>query len=251
MKKWTLIVLAVLALTLITATLCGCAENSAQDANGVYVNVEVKNGTANVEVLSANDGKFSLDTFIVNDVTDSDALTSAIITSYGLTGNYAGAEELVSKEGDYTYKDNAFIPQRLSLIYSDGQKEFCYLKNGSSFELSPTIPVVLLYCLLGFAVTLFVLVFLMFVIKLLSLVADKIQALAEKKKSAKEGEAIQEAKEEAPVYAKGAAGEIKLVGVSERDAAMIMAIVADQTDAPINTLKFISITDITDAEVEK
>lgn len=41
--------------------------------------------------------------------------------------------------------------------------------------------------------------------------------------------------------APGSAGEIKLYNVEERDAAMIMAIVADKTGIPLNELKFISI----------
>ncbi len=37
---------------------------------------------------------------------------------------------------------------------------------------------------------------------------------------------------------------VKLVGVSERNAAMIMAIVANKLDLPLNRLKFISIKEI-------
>ena len=49
---------------------------------------------------------------------------------------------------------------------------------------------------------------------------------------------ISEVKKE---LAPGSAGEIKLYNVEERDAAMIMAIVADKTGIPLNELKFISI----------
>ncbi len=41
--------------------------------------------------------------------------------------------------------------------------------------------------------------------------------------------------------AKGSCGELKLVNTDERIAAMIMAIVADQTETPLNELRFISI----------
>ncbi|MBQ7652813.1 MAG: OadG family protein [Clostridia bacterium] len=252
MKRNFIIVLAVLVLAFTALALCGCSGKEVADANGVYANVKISGGAATVEVLKAENGKFVLDTFKVADASDANTLTAEIIEAYKTLGSYDKAESLESKKGDYRYTDNAFIPKRLSLDYENGNNEFCYLKSETAFELSPTVPTVLLYCLLGFAVTLFVLAFLMLVIKLLSLAADKIQAAADKKKKAKEetkGEV--EKKEEAPVYAKGSAGEIKLVGVSERDAAMIMAIIADQTGAPINTLRFISITDITDAEVEK
>ncbi len=50
----------------------------------------------------------------------------------------------------------------------------------------------------------------------------------------------QESEDEAGV-ASGSCGELKLVNTDDRAAAMIMAIVADQTDIPLNELRFISI----------
>lgn len=47
----------------------------------------------------------------------------------------------------------------------------------------------------------------------------------------------------APV-APGSAGELKLYDVSDRDAAMIMAIVADKTGKPLNELRFLSIREV-------
>lgn len=47
--------------------------------------------------------------------------------------------------------------------------------------------------------------------------------------------------ETAPLYAKGLAGQVKLYNVQDKDAAMIMAIVADKTGIPLNELRFISI----------
>ncbi len=41
--------------------------------------------------------------------------------------------------------------------------------------------------------------------------------------------------------AKGTCGEVKLINVEDRDAAMIMAIVADEMGAPLNELRFKSI----------
>ena len=46
------------------------------------------------------------------------------------------------------------------------------------------------------------------------------------------------------VYAKGSCGDFCLNNVSERDAAMVMAIVADQLQTPINQLKFKSIKQV-------
>lgn len=46
--------------------------------------------------------------------------------------------------------------------------------------------------------------------------------------------------------APGSAGDVKLYNVSDRDAAMIMAIVADKLQTPLNELRFLSIREITD-----
>ena len=46
--------------------------------------------------------------------------------------------------------------------------------------------------------------------------------------------------------AKGSAGEIKLYNVSDKEAAMIMAIVASQMGKPLNELRFKSIKEVTD-----
>ena len=47
-----------------------------------------------------------------------------------------------------------------------------------------------------------------------------------------------------PDPAPGSAGAVKLYNVSERDAAMIMAIVADELGKPLNELRFLSIKEI-------
>ena len=52
-----------------------------------------------------------------------------------------------------------------------------------------------------------------------------------------------------PVPAKpapGTAGELKLYNVEERDAAMVMAIVADKLGKPLYELRFISIREVTE-----
>ena len=49
--------------------------------------------------------------------------------------------------------------------------------------------------------------------------------------------------------APGAAGELKLYDTDPRDAAMIMAIVADSLGKPLNELRFISIREVHEDEV--
>ena len=49
--------------------------------------------------------------------------------------------------------------------------------------------------------------------------------------------------------APGAAGELKLYNTDERTAAMLMAIVADELQTPLNELRFKSIKEVTSDEV--
>ncbi len=62
-------------------------------------------------------------------------------------------------------------------------------------------------------------------------------------------EAAAPAPEKAPEPAPGSAGELKLYDTDPRDAAMIMAIVADSLGKPLNELRFISIKEVKDDEV--
>lgn len=62
-------------------------------------------------------------------------------------------------------------------------------------------------------------------------------------------EAAAPAAEKAPEPAPGSAGELKLYDTDPRDAAMIMAIVADSLGKPLNELRFISIKEVKDDEV--
>ncbi len=57
------------------------------------------------------------------------------------------------------------------------------------------------------------------------------------------------APEKAPEPAPGSAGELKLYDTGPREAAMIMAIVADSLGKPLNELRFISIKEVKDDEV--
>ena len=102
--------------------------------------------------------------------------------------------------------------------------------------------------LLGYLVVFFGLVLLMVVI----MVMGKIMvAQAKKAQAAAEAEAPG-APAPAPVPkepAPGSAGELKLYDTDPRDAAMIMAIVADTLGKPLNELRFKSIREVKDDEI--
>ena len=104
-----------------------------------------------------------------------------------------------------------------------------------------------LYALLGYAVVFFGIVLLMIVVTIMG----KIFVAAGNKKNAKPAPApaaapvVQAAP--APVVseaAPGTAGQLKLYDTPPKTAAMIMAIVAEQTGKPLNELRFISIKEV-------
>ncbi len=99
-----------------------------------------------------------------------------------------------------------------------------------------------LYALLGFGIVLLVLVVLMGFIYLLSYVARKSDGLFAKKPKQ------EAAPSAAPALAPGSSGNVKLNNVDDRTAAMVMAIVADEMQTPLNELRFISIKEIQDAD---
>ena len=96
-----------------------------------------------------------------------------------------------------------------------------------------------LTAVLGYLVVFFGLVLLMCVVMLIGKVMTKKAA----------PEAAAPAPEKAPEPAPGSAGELKLYDTDPRDAAMIMAIVADSLGKPLNELRFISIKEVKDDEV--
>ena len=107
-----------------------------------------------------------------------------------------------------------------------------------------SIPNAALTALLGYLVVFLGLVLLMIVI----LVQGRIMAPKKKAESAPAPAA-----EPAPVRADapkapGTAGELKLYDTDPKDAAMIMAIVADATGKPLNELRFLSIREIKEEE---
>ena len=108
-----------------------------------------------------------------------------------------------------------------------------------------SIPNAGIIALLGYLVVFLGLVMLMVVV----MVMGRIMVARAKKAQAS---AVVEAApvEAAPVAeAPGTAGELKLYDTDPRDAAMIMAIVADTLGKPLNQLRFISIKEVKEDEV--
>ena len=107
-----------------------------------------------------------------------------------------------------------------------------------------------LYAILGMLVVFFALVLIMLIIKVLVKATDKSAA---RKAQAEAAAAAAAPAEEAPAEpapvkkegpAPGTAGDIKLYNTDPKDAAMIMAIVADALGKPLNELRFKSIREI-------
>ncbi len=86
----------------------------------------------------------------------------------------------------------------------------------------------------------FVAFVIMFVACALLIFAVKSFLATRKAKTSSEGEEIVAPSEDVQM-ASGSCGELKLVNTDDRSAAMIMAIIADQTEIPLNELRFISI----------
>ena len=105
-----------------------------------------------------------------------------------------------------------------------------------------TIPESLKYALIGFFIVLIVLAALMGVIYLLSYIVRKFDSM--KKPAA----ASAAASESEPALAPGSSGNVKLYNVDDRTAAMVMAIVADEMQTPLNELKFISIKEVSEED---
>lgn len=101
-----------------------------------------------------------------------------------------------------------------------------------------------LTALLGYLVVFFGLVLLMVVV----IIMGKIMVSRANKAKAAVPAAPAAPAPEAPA-APGSAGELKLYDTDPKDAAMIMAIVADSLGKPINELRFISIKEVKEDEV--
>ena len=94
-----------------------------------------------------------------------------------------------------------------------------------------------LAAVLGYAVVFLGLILLMIVVTVLG------KAMSKKAKKAAPAP-VAEAAPAAAAAAPGTAGEVKLFDVPDRTAAMIMAIVAEQTGRPLNELRFKSIQEV-------
>ena len=104
-----------------------------------------------------------------------------------------------------------------------------------------SIPNAAMTALLGYLVVFLGLVLLMLVVMLQGkLMAPKKKAEAPAPASAEVKAAPAPEKKKAP----GTAGELKLYDTDPKDAAMIMAIVADSLGKPLNELRFLSIKEI-------
>ena len=109
-----------------------------------------------------------------------------------------------------------------------------------------SIPNAGIIALLGYLVVFLGLVMLMAVV----MVMGRIMVARARKAQAAAAVAEAAPVEAAPrAEAPGTAGELKLYDTDPRDAAMIMAIVADTLGKPLNQLRFISIKEVKEDEV--
>ena len=95
--------------------------------------------------------------------------------------------------------------------------------------------------LLGYAVVFIGIIMLM----ILVMFVGDLMFKSAKRKAAK-APAAAPAAPAAPAAAPGTAGELKLYDTEPRDAAMVMAIVADKLGKPLNELRFKSIREVKD-----
>ena len=95
--------------------------------------------------------------------------------------------------------------------------------------------------LLGYAVVFIGIIMLM----ILVMFVGDLMFRSAKRKAAK-APATAPATPAAPAAAPGTAGELKLYDTNPRDAAMVMAIVADKLGKPLNELRFKSIREVKD-----
>ena len=108
-----------------------------------------------------------------------------------------------------------------------------------------SIPNAGVIALLGYLVVFLGLVMLMVVVMVMG------RIMVARAKKAQAAAAVEVAPVEAAPRAEapGTAGELKLYDTDPRDAAMIMAIVADTLQKPLNQLRFISIKEVKEDEV--
>ncbi len=98
---------------------------------------------------------------------------------------------------------------------------------------------------LGYAVVFLGLILLMIVLLIVGKIMHREKAPAAVPAAAPVKAAPAEPAPKAP----GAAGELKLYNTDPKDAAMVMAVVADSLGKPLNELRFISIREVKEDEV--
>ena len=103
-----------------------------------------------------------------------------------------------------------------------------------------------LTAILGYGVVFAGLMILMALVYVMGAIFKKMAARKQPLPAAPIPQVTNAAREPEPIGepAKGTAGEIKLYNVSDRDAAMIMAIVASKMGKPLNELRFKSIKEV-------
>ncbi|MCX7711296.1 MAG: OadG family protein [Clostridia bacterium] len=94
----------------------------------------------------------------------------------------------------------------------------------------------LLVSIYGMAVVFIVLIILSFLVKLQSMIFSSMASKQEKQEVAKDNKISSEPA--AQTDAGWTSGELKLIGVDEKTAAMIMAIVSDESKIPLSELQF-------------
>ncbi len=114
-----------------------------------------------------------------------------------------------------------------------------FLANVVASGTKESIGGALLTGLLGYIVVFIGLILLMIVV----IITSKI-VMARKPKEAVSSPAAPSAAPAAPAPAPGSAGKLKLYDTPDKEAAMIMAIVANQMGRPLNELRFISIKEV-------
>ena len=105
-------------------------------------------------------------------------------------------------------------------------------------RINPSIADVLLIALVGFVTVFVVLIVLMGIISLISTLFD------ESKKAVVPTPSPSPTSAPVENTAIDNYTGVKLIGVSDKEAAMIMAIVADELDKPLDNLRFISIKEV-------
>ena len=105
---------------------------------------------------------------------------------------------------------------------------------------NPTFGEAALIALLGIGFVFLVLAFLMVILLISAAIFQAIERKKAAKKAAAAPAPAAPEEKKAPL-AKGSCGDLKLHDVPARDAAMVMAIVADELKTPLNELRFTSI----------